>query len=416
MNSEKTKKQIQKWISGMAKFNSTPEYGTTRILFTKTEIANRNYIKSEMSKLGLEVEEDAIGNIFATHRGMDSALAPIWSGSHIDTIPNAGNFDGMAGVVCAMAALQEIIENQIPHKRDIKVVVYTSEEPTRYGLSCLGSRALAGELSLEETKELYDRDQKTLYQKLIELGYDVEHDYADVAKKPGEVYASVELHIEQNRRLEDAKKKIGIVRKICAPSNYIVELTGTQSHAGGTDMYDRKDAFAALCEMSLLLEKLARDCDSEYNTATIGHIEVFPNAMNTIPGKVSFTVDVRDCNWDTKQILIEEFTQGFEEIAQRRQIKMEIRTENNDIPLKCDTDIVELIKEKCEKRNLDYLYAISGPYHDSLFVGKIAPTAMIFVPSKDGISHAPEEWTDYEDLVTGSDLLMEVLLELADRE
>ena len=152
---------IKTWLNGMARFNSTPDFGTTRILFTKPEIKNREYVKAEMKALGLEVKEDAIGNIFAVLKGEDETLSPVWTGSHIDTVPNAGNFDGMAGVVCGMEALRIIRENNLKHKRDIYVNVYTSEEPTRYGLSCLGSRALAGELHLEDTKKLFDQDEKS---------------------------------------------------------------------------------------------------------------------------------------------------------------------------------------------------------------------------------------------------------------
>ena len=161
---------IQKWIDGMNQFNATPEFGTTRILFTKPELANRAYVKEEMRKLGLTVREDDIGNIFATLPGSDPTLAPVWTGSHIDTVPNAGKFDGMTGVVSGMEAVRLIRESGAPHPRDIVVVAYTSEEPTRYGLSCLGSRALSGDLTMEDTRALKDQGGRTLYDKLQELG------------------------------------------------------------------------------------------------------------------------------------------------------------------------------------------------------------------------------------------------------
>lgn len=406
---------IEKWIDGMNQFNSTPEFGTTRILFTKPELENRNYVKEEMRKLGLEIEEDSIGNIYATLKGEDSSLPPVWTGSHIDTVPNAGKFDGMTGVVCGMEAVRMIQENQLKHKRDIKVVVYTSEEPTRYGLSCLGSRAMSGDMSLEDTKKLFDRDDKSLYDKLLELGYDVTK-YDEIRKKKGEVFATVELHIEQNSRLEKAKLPIGIVKKICAPSNYVIEVTGCQSHAGGTDMRERRDAYAGACEMAMVLETLAEECISEYNTATIGHVKVVPDAMNVIPGKCEFYVDIRDCNMETKQKLIGQFTERFYQIAKRRGLSVTIREENNDLPLSCDEKIIELLKESCDDYELPYLELISGPYHDSLFVGRFAPTAMLFVPSKNGISHSAEEWTDYEEIAKGADVLMATLLKLSNLE
>lgn len=404
---------IRVWIEGMAAFNATPGFGTTRILFTKQELANRAYVQSQMEKLGLVVTEDVIGNIYATRRGTDPGLAPVWTGSHIDTVPNAGNFDGMAGVACGLEALRLFNECDCVHKRDISVVVYTSEEPTRFGLSCLGSRAMSGDMVLEDTKRIFDKGGRTLYNKLVELGYPVDDKYEDIRKKPGDVYAAVELHIEQGGRLEKMKLPIGIVKKICAPSNYVVEVNGVQSHAGGTDMADRRDAFAAVCEMGTALERLARECDSEYNTATIGHLEVVPNAVNVIPGKVKFTVDIRDCDWHTKQTLIGQFKAAFKRIADDRGVSISIYEDNNDMPLTCNGKIISMIEEICHGWQLGYQKLISGPYHDTLFVGRFAPAAMIFVPSKDGISHSPDEWTDYEQLARGTDVLAETLLQLS---
>lgn len=408
------KKNIQFWIDGMNQFNSTPEFGTTRIVFTKEELKNREYVKEEFRKLGLEVYEDAIGNIYGTLRGREPSLSPVWTGSHIDTVPNAGKFDGMAGVVCGMEAVRLIRESGQQLKRDLTVIAYTSEEPTRYRLSCLGSRAMAGVMSLEDTKEIYDAGGKSLYDKLDQLGYDLTK-FSEIKRKPGDVYAAVELHIEQNNHLEKAGLPIGIVQKICAPSNYLVTVTGVQSHAGGTDMEERRDAYVAACEMALALEKIAKKCDSEFNTATIGSVSLIPDAVNVIPGKCVFTVDIRDCDMDTKQETIEAFKKEFEKIARERRVKVFIEEKNNDLPLKSDSRIVKLLEECCGHYGLPYMKMISGPYHDSLFVGRFAPVAMIFVPSKNGVSHSPEEWTDYKEIAMGADVLTRALITLANQ-
>lgn len=408
-------KRIEQWIDGMNRFNTTPEYGTTRVLFTKMELENRSYIKQEMKKLGLIVAEDAIGNIYATFEGSSPELPPVWTGSHIDTVPNAGKFDGMAGVVCGLEAVRLMKESGIKPKRSIQVIVYTSEEPTRYGLSCLGSRAMSGDLTLEDTTVLQDQGGLSLYNKLKSLGYDLSQ-FARIRKKHGDVFAAVELHIEQSSRLERLDLPIGLVKKICAPSNYIVEVNGCQSHAGGTDMQERKDAYAAACEMSLALETLAKDCPSEYNTATIGSVQNIPGAMNVIPGKCIFTVDIRDCTMDTKQTLIQQMKKDFTRIAQKRGVSVTIQEENNDLPLTCNEQILGILRDCCSEQRLPYTELISGPYHDSLFVGRFAPTAMIFVPSKNGISHSPDEWTDYDQLARGADVLASALLKLAEKE
>lgn len=402
-------------IEGLNTFNSTPEFGTTRVLFTDEEVAGRQFIKKIMSDNGLEITEDSIGNIFATLKGSDSSLPPVWTGSHIDTVLNAGMFDGMAGVVGGIEALRLIKESGIPHRRDISAVVYTSEEPTRFGLSCLGSRALSGKLSLDDTKSLIDKDGKSLYEVLNSLGYDLSR-FGDIPKKSGDVFAAVELHIEQGPKLEQHGNKIGIVKTICAPTNYEVSVYGVQSHAGGTSMDDRHDAYCAACEIALTLEKLAREnTNSDYTTATVGRVNVIPNAMNVIPGQVDFTVDIRDTDYQSKNILFDTLAKGFADIEQKRGVKIEYKKLNEDMPIKCDPAFTEIIEGYCKNNSVPYEYLISGAYHDSMMVGLFAPVAMIFVPSKNGISHSPEEWTDFEDLATGVELLAEALLEISNK-
>ncbi len=404
--------RIQNWIEEMDCFNATPGFGTTRILFTGPELENRAYVKEEMKKIGLTVSEDAIGNIFATLEGSDPSLAPVWTGSHIDTVPNAGKFDGMAGVICGMEALRLIKESGERHQRNLTVVVYTSEEPTRYGLSCLGSRAMSGDLTLEATRYLTDQDKGSLYEKLQELGYDLNR-FRDIKKSKNEVYASVELHIEQNNRLEKRGAPIGIVEKICASSIFRVIVEGVQSHAGGTDMTERRDALAASCEIAMRLEQLAKESKSEYNTATIGRINVIPNAVNVIPGRTEFSIDIRDCNMETKQELIQALMNEMDAIAKQRKVRVTVTEENDDEPLLCNPNVVACIEKSCHGLGISPEYMISGPYHDTLFVGRFAPSAMIFVPSRKGISHSPEEWTDYKQLAVGTDVLVNTLLNLA---
>ncbi len=405
---------IERMIRNIDRFQTGEGEGTTRVLFTEPELKAREYVKSEMKALGLEVREDAIGNIFATLKGSEPELAPVWTGSHIDTVLNAGIFDGMAGVVCGLEAIRLIKENGIQNKRDISVIVYTSEEPTRFGLSCLGSRALAGVLSLEDTKELVDKDGKSLYVLLEELGYN-HNDFCDIMKTKGDVYASVELHIEQNARLERANIPIGIVKGICAPTNFNVSIKGVQGHAGGMPMDERKDAFMAAAELSVSLEAAARKSTSEYLTATVGKVNVFPNTVNVIPGNTEMTVDIRSIDMSAKDALVETLKYEAARIEKARGVEINLQMENHDIPLKCDEKIMAIEREVCDRLNIKCMDMISGPYHDTLFVGKFAPAAMIFVPSKNGISHSKDEWTDFSQLAVGTDVLAETLLELSNQ-
>ena len=405
-------KQIKAWLEHINTFNATPEFGTTRVLFTEPEVAARNYVKEEMKKLGLAVSEDAIGNIFGIYEGTDKEAAPVWTGSHIDTVLHAGMFDGMSGVVAGLEAVRLIREAGIRPKRSLAVVVYTSEEPTRFRLGCLGSRALAGRLNAAEAAALYDAKGKSLHEVLTQLGFPVK-EFDKVPKQRGDVFAAVELHIDQNGVLEQAGQTVGIVKTICAPSVLEVEVKGRQSHAGGTSMQERHDAFMAACEISLAAETLGRESASEYTTVTVGKLEIIPNAVNVIPGKVLFSIDIRDVDYESKNELVEKIRQAAADIEVRRGITANIREVNNDHPMPCDPGIQRIIEKSCQQQQIPYMHTISGAFHDSMLVGEFAPVAMIFVPSHGGISHSPQEWTDFEEIAVGTDVLTETLLELA---
>lgn len=405
-------KHIQNWLEHINSFNSTPDFGTTRVLFTKPEVAARDYVKSEMRALGMTVKEDAIGNIFGIYEGTDPTLPPVWTGSHIDTVLNAGMFDGMSGVVAGLEAVRMIRTAGVQTARSIVVIVYTSEEPTRFKLGCLGSRAMAGKLGAADAKALRDDDGKTLYDVLDGLGFPVA-DFDDVPVKKGAVHGAVELHIDQTGVLERDRKTIGIVKTICAPSVFDVVVTGRQSHAGGTSMDERRDAYMAASEMALMLEHLGRTSTSEYTTVTVGRVDVIPNAVNVIPGCVKFSIDIRDCDFDKKNELIGRMKKALSEIAERRGVTYELTEYNNDHPMKCEPAITQKIEAACKAQGISYEYTISGAFHDSMLVGEFAPVAMIFVPSKDGISHSPEEWTGYDDLAAGTDVLADTLIAMA---
>ncbi len=403
---------IRSMLEKLNTFNSDPAGGTTRILFTPPELEARSYIKEEMAALGLSVREDAIGNIFGTLAGSEPELPPVWTGSHIDTVIHAGMFDGMAGVAAGLEAVRLIRASGAPRKRSIEVVVYTSEEPTRFGLGCLGSRALAGELTLEEAYSLTDKDGKSLPQVLEELGYDLSR-FAEFPVPKGKVHGAVELHIEQGAVLESLNLPVGIVHTISAPTNFRVTVTGQQRHAGSTPMHLRHDAFLACCEISLELERLAIQSASPDTVATVGKAEVLPGASNVISGDVRFTIDIRDSDYESKRRLVEQLRQFIGTVETRRGVTVSLEQINDDLPTRSDAKIVALLESACRQKRIPYHRMVSGAFHDSMLVGRFAPIAMIFVPSKDGISHSPEEYTDCRDIARGTDILAETLLRLA---
>ncbi len=405
-------RQLQAWLDGVDRFNATPGEGTTRGVYTPEDAAARDYVKKEMEQLGLTVRQDPLGNLFGELAGSEPELAPVWTGSHIDTVPNGGKFDGLAGVFAGMEALRLIKESGLKHRRTLSVNVYSGEEMSRFGICCIGSRALTGRLKSSDLRERCSPEGQSIYEAIKECGYEADSfDEAYPCKK--EIYASLELHIEQNNKLEKAGLPLGIVTGICAPTNLSVVVKGVQTHAGGTGMADRRDAFMAAAEMAAELERLARESKSAYITGTVGHVEVLPNAANVIPGEVRFTVDIRSVSAEDKDELYQALLMAYENIAQRRGVKVEITLLNHDKPLLCDEAICELLRDKADGLAIPCIDIVSGPYHDSLLLGDLTRVGMLFVPSRDGISHDRNEWTDTADIARGADVLAEAMLALA---
>lgn len=399
-------------LENLSRFNSTPGEGITRILFTEEELNGRAYIKSRMKELGLSVSEDSIGNIFGKLEGTNPELSPVWTGSHIDTVLHGGQFDGTVGVIGGMEAIRLIKESGLQHKRDIEVIVFTSEEPTRFGMGCLGSRALAGVLSLEETKNLLDKDMNSLYNVLKNMNYDLSK-FDDIKIKEADVYSFLELHIEQGAVLESLGIKTGVVTTISAPTDMQVKVKGNQGHAGATPMYMRSDALTAASKIILELEDFARASKDPSTVATVGKIKVYPGASNVIPGEVDFTIDIRSSDFEEKNTIMDKLRHFLDYISSIRGVKITTETVCHDRPMKADKHIVELIQAVCDEMNLEYNLMVSGAYHDSMLVGQFAPFGMIFVPSKGGISHDKNEWTNWEDIAIGVDVLTKTLLLLS---
>lgn len=403
---------IRNDLENLAKYNSTPGNGITRVLFYEEELRGREFIKSRMRENGLKVREDAVGNIFGTIEGTDPEAAPIWTGSHIDTVLNAGMFDGTAGVISGMEALRIIKGSGIEHKRNIEVIVYTSEEPTRFGLGCLGSRTMAGELTASDMEKIKDKDGLSLLEVLRDLGHDPDG-IRDVKREKGDVHAAVELHIEQGAVLDTKKIDIGIVTTISAPTDIRVSVFGTQEHAGATPMNMRKDAMSAAAEIILGLESLARNAKDHSTVATVGRVTVLPGSTNVIPGQVDFTIDIRSADMEDKTVLVERLEAIVRCVEETRAVKVKMEIVSCDTPADADPNIIKVIRDVCGERNQEYDLMVSGAYHDSMFVSKFAPFGMIFVPSKNGISHHIDEWTDFEDIAKGTDILAETLLRLS---
>jgi ureidoglycolate amidohydrolase len=398
-------------IDELASFSDAEAPAVTRIVFTPTDLKARAWMKAHCAEAGLDVRQDAIGNTFARWNGSDSAAPVVGTGSHIDAIPNAGKFDGVVGVLGGLEAIRALHRTDFRPKHSIELLIFTSEEPTRFGIGCLGSRLLSGSLSPEAARKLKDSDGASLDEVRTAAGFgnDVEQ-----VKLPGGYYkAFIELHIEQGPLLEQQQIPLGIVTNIAAPASLSLAIEGSGGHAGGVLMPERHDALCAAAEIVLAIESAARTSGAIDTVATVGICEVFPGAVNSIPSRVRLAVDIRDTDIQRRDVVMRTIATVCESISAKRQVSIHTELLNADAPADCAPAIIEAISQSCRKHELKFVPMVSRAYHDSLFMARIAPIAMLFIPCHKGYSHRPDEYASPEDIVRGTLVLAETLAALS---
>ena len=398
-------------IEALASISDAEAPAVTRIVFTPTDLKARAWLKSRCEKAGLSVRQDAIGNTFVRWTGSDPTLPAIGTGSHIDAIPNAGKYDGVVGVLGGLEAIRALQRSGFRPRHSIELLVFTSEEPTRFGIGCIGSRLLSGTLSPEAARQLKDSEGASLDEAREAAGI---RDALEAAKLPAGYYkAFVELHIEQGPLLERQQIPLGVVTSIAAPASLRISIEGSGGHAGAVLMPDRRDALCAAAELILAVENAARATASIDTVATVGICEVFPGAVNSIPSRVRLTVDIRDTDLKRRDRVMQQIDADSQAIAARRQVSIRPELLNADAPADCAPAVIEALSESCRKHNLPFLPMVSRAYHDSLFMSRIAPTAMLFIPCHNGYSHRPDEYASPEDIVRGTMVLAETLAALS---
>jgi ureidoglycolate amidohydrolase len=398
-------------IETLASFSDADAPAVTRIVFTPTDLKAREWLKTLCTDTGLILHQDPIGNIFARWNGSDPEASVIGTGSHIDAIPNAGKYDGTVGVLGGLEAIRALRESGFHPKHSIELLIFTSEEPTRFGIGCLGSRLLSGTLAPDAARKLTDRDGGSIEQIRTTAGF--AGDLERVKLPAGYYKAFVELHIEQGPILERQRIPLGIVTSIAAPASVRISVEGSGGHAGGVLMPDRRDALCAAAELVLAIEKAARDSGAIDTVATVGMCEVFPGAVNSIPSRVRLSVDIRDTDLQRRDGVIQKMEEACGEISEERQVSIHTELLNADAPANCAPAIVDALSQSCRKHELSFLPLVSRAYHDSLFVARIAPVAMLFIPCHNGYSHRPDEYASPEDIVRGTLVLAEALAALS---
>jgi ureidoglycolate amidohydrolase len=403
--------RLDEELHTLAAFSDTPSPSVTRIVFSETDRQARDYVKALCTDAGLHLREDAVGNTFARWPGTEPHLPAVGTGSHIDAIPNAGMYDGTVGVLGALEAIRALQESGVEPRRSIELLLFTSEEPTRFGIGCLGSRLLSGLLSPAAGEQLKDREGHTLNQVRTAAGFT---GTLDSVALPHNYYAAfVELHIEQGPLLEQRQIGLGIVTAIAAPSSLKVSIVGVGGHAGAVLMPDRHDAFLAASEIALAVEAAALATGAIDTVATTGVCRVFPGAVNSVPSQCDLEIDVRDIDGERRDQVLTQILTACREIATRRGVTINATTVNADPPAQCDPTVIEALAAACRDNSLAYDTMISRAYHDSLFMSRIAPTAMLFIPCRGGVSHRPDEYSSREDIARGALVLAHALARLA---
>ena len=398
-------------IEALARISDAEPPAVTRIVFTPTDHKARTWLRARCSETGLAVRQDAIGNTFARWTGTHETAAPVATGSHIDAIPNAGKYDGVVGVLGGLEAIRALQRCGFRPTRSIELILFTSEEPTRFGIGCLGSRMLSGTLTAEAARQLTDSSGQTLEN--VRQKADMHGDLESVRLDSGHYSAFVELHIEQGPLLERAHVPLGIVESIAAPASYGLVVEGAGGHAGGVLMQGRKDALCAAAEIILAVEEAALASGSSDTVATVGICDVFPGAVNSIPGRVRLTLDLRDTDLPRRDSVLQTIQKKSRHVSEKRGVSIQFQIINADAPAICSATVTDPLIHSCSKHNLPFQKMVSRAYHDSLFMSRIAPTGMLFIPCRNGFSHRPDEFASPGDIARGTLVLAETLAELS---
>ncbi|KAG0468594.1 hypothetical protein HPP92_017922 [Vanilla planifolia] len=386
---------LQTQIEELSAFSDAPAPAVTRILYTHKDVLARRYIKQRMNEAGLSLREDAVGNIFGRWDGAEPDLPAVATGSHIDAIPYSGRYDGVVGVLGAIEAINVL-------KRSLLGMMY------KVGY-WQGSLELAHALH-----EVVDEQNISFVEAARTAGYASQEDLSSVFLKKQNYFSFIELHIEQGPILEQEGIPIGVVTAIAAPASIQVEFEGNGGHAGAVLMPARNDAGLAAAELSLAVEKHVLDSGSIDTVGTVGVMNLHPAAINSIPSKAHIEIDARDIDEERRNVVVNKIYQSAVQIAEKRGVRLsKFKIVNQDPPALSSSMIIKTMEDAAKQLNFDSMRMISRAYHDSLFMARISPMGMIFIPCYRGYSHKPEEFASPENIAKGVKVLALTLAKLS---
>jgi len=403
--------RLQGTLEKLSEFGRNPEGGVTRIGFSETDSAAREYVSGLMKQAGLEVRVDPAGNIFGLRAGSQQ-LPILLFGSHIDSVLHGGNFDGDVGSMGAIEVIRALNEGSVKTRHPLEVVIWTNEEGNHFGLGTLGSGVAAGVLG-PEILERKDEQGLTVADWLRRYGQDPSQ-LADARIPRGSLAGFLELHIEQGPNLDESKIPIGVVQGIVGLKRWQCVATGFANHAGTTPMNRRKDALAAASKDVLAVREVVRS-ESGRQVGTVGYLKAEPGAINVIPGRAEFPVELRDLDTAKIDRLWEYIQKRFEQTDKEENVETRCTLLEDVDPARADPAFQSVVHDAAKSLGLATMDLPSSAVHDAQQIAKIAPMGMIFVPSRDGISHSPKEFTSWQDVANGAEVLYRVVLLLDDR-
>ena len=404
------RERLVKDFEAMAQLTA-PGEGIDRLAFTDADWEGRQYIIDRMTDAGLSVEIDDFGNVIGYKIGKKPDLPAVMVGSHTDSVPNGGNYDGVVGVLSAIEVIRGMTDDGYEHDHTIAVVSFMCEESGRFGNATLGSKAMRGELTVQDLHRLVDKQGISLYEAL--KGRNLNPDGIETMAYKRPVKSFTEIHIEQGKVLEHEQKTIGIVTGIAAPERFYVTIRGNADHSGATPMNLRHDALCGASKIILGIEEIASMQEEPPVVGTVGVVEVMPGAMNVIPGAVKLGVDIRSISKVARNSVVTLVKEFIDITAEKRGLSYTIETIAQDHPVEMHPAMIREIEEAVKSVDVEYMIMPSGAGHDAMHWAEAVPTGMIFIPCRDGISHNPAEFAEMDDIVTGAEVLDKVLRKLS---
>lgn len=404
------RRRIEENLRSFARIGYSQDGGMNRLAFSRNDLRARQLLLHVLQNLGASARIDGFGNVFARLDGAEPDLPPLLIGSHLDAVPGGGRFDGSVGVTAALEVLSVLREQRFTTRYPVELVSFACEESSRFGRGTLGSGIVAGVFEPDDVLALTDARGTRLARVLQRAGLDPAK-VPQARRAPGEFLAYLEMHIEQGRVLEEAGAQVGVVEGIAAPTRFRVHVSGQADHSGATPMELRRDALTGAAEIILAVERHARAGGNVVGTVGVATVE--PGAMNVVPGHVTLAVDIRSIDGQAKAAVVERVWADVVATAKARDLETEIELLTDEEPVTLDSRVIATFDRRSSERGIPSLRLVSGAGHDAMHIARLCPAGMILVPSRDGISHHRDEWTDLADVVAGAQIFVDAAVELA---